>query len=109
MKKLLIFFGICGCILFIACSEKEAINDEKIVATVDSPGKMIFTKNCRLCHGATGNLGVSGAANLKISALNIEEIKTVVSEGRKSMPSWKKQLTPEEIQQVAEYILTLRN
>lgn len=74
----------------------------------EPPGKVVFTANCRLCHGNDGTLGLSGAANLSITALNVEEIKTVVTNGRKGMPSWKEKLTPEQIQQVAEYVLTLR-
>ena len=73
-----------------------------------SPGQTVFTKNCRLCHGTDGTLGLSGAANLSITALNLEEIKNVVINGRKAMPSWKAQLSEEQIQQVAEYVLTLK-
>ncbi len=107
MKKLLIFFVFCTGFLLSNCSENKNTDDGQNVS-IDAPGKSIYIKSCRLCHGNDGNLGLSGAANLKISALNLEEIKVVVSEGRKSMPGWKNQLTPEEIQQVSEYVITLK-
>lgn len=107
MKKLLIFFVITSTLIIASCSGNSESAEEKISST-DHPGKSVYMKSCRLCHGSEGTLGLSGAANLSISALNIEEIKVVVSEGRKSMPGWKGQLTPQEIQQVSEYVLTLK-
>ena len=59
-----------------------------------TPGEEVYVKHCKLCHGSSGDLGLSGAANLKISVLNNAEIMTVVSDGRKAMPGWKAQLTP---------------
>lgn len=110
MKRLLIFFVFTALILLSACSHSEDFGNEGMnkTATTISPGQMVFTKNCRLCHGTDGTLGLSGAANLAITSLNIEEIKNVVSNGRKAMPSWKAKLSPEQIQQVAEYVLTLK-
>lgn len=74
-----------------------------------TPGEEVYVKHCKLCHGASGDLGLSGAANLKISVLNNAEVVTVVTEGRKAMPAWKAQLTPAQINDVAAYVITLRN
>ena len=74
-----------------------------------TPGEEVYVKHCKLCHGASGDLGLSGAANLKISVLNNAEVVTVVTEGRKAMPAWKAQLTPTQINDVAAYVITLRN
>ena len=46
-----------------------------------TPGEEVYVKHCKLCHGSSGDLGLSGAANLKISVLNNAEIMTVVSDG----------------------------
>lgn len=110
MKKLLIFFAIGVAITLSACTAGSNADEHSDPAAVmdQPPGKVVFTKNCRLCHGNDGTLGLSGAANLSITVLNLEEIKTVVTNGRKGMPSWKDKLTPEQIQQVAEYVLTLK-
>ncbi len=107
MKKLLIFFVIISAISFASCSQSEHSNPSTPAAVV-TPGELVYTKHCKLCHGSKGDLGLSGAANLKISALNVGEITQVVTEGRKAMPAWKTQLTPEEIQLVANYVVTLR-
>ena len=109
MKKLLIFFVICTAFISFNCSQDAPAENTEMVKVPELPGKVVYVKTCRLCHGNDGSLGLSGAANLKITMLNVEQIKTVVIEGRKGMPSWKGQLTPAEIQQVAEYVVTLKN
>lgn len=109
MKRLLIFF-ICSLSL-AACSSDADKTASLPISKEDEavlPGKMIFTKNCKLCHGSDGTLGLSGAANLKISALTLEEKIAVITNGRRGMASWKSQLSPEEIRQVAEYVETLK-
>lgn len=109
MKRLLIFFVICTSFISYNCSKSAPAENTETVKEPELPGKVVYVKSCRLCHGNDGTLGLSGAANLKITMLNVEQIKTVIMEGRKGMPSWKNQLTPAEIQQVAEYVLTLKN
>lgn len=109
MKKLLIFFVVCTAFLSFSCSQSAPAENVEAPLKNEMPGKMVYIKSCRLCHGQEGNLGLSGAANLKMTALNVEEIKVVVANGRKGMPAWKNQLTPEQIQQVSEYVLTLKH
>jgi mono/diheme cytochrome c family protein len=108
MKRLLIFFGTC---LFMAsCGSNAAkpVATDPIASETELPGKAIFTRNCKLCHGVDGTLGVSGAANLSISALTVDEKIQVITNGRRGMASFKQQLTPGEIRMVAEYVETLK-
>lgn len=108
MKKLLIFF-ICG-LLMIACSksEKKEIADKKEKPKLSAnSGKDIFTKNCKLCHGSDGKLGISNAADLSISTLTLDEQIEVITNGRKGMAPWKNDLSAEQIRLVAEYVRTL--
>ncbi|MBC8172611.1 MAG: cytochrome c [Chitinophagales bacterium] len=108
MKKLLIFF--ISAIFIVACSKNETAKDE--IKSPKKPakeitGETIYNKYCKLCHGAKGNLGVSGSADLTISVLTKEEKISVITNGRKTMTSFKDQLTPEQIIMVAAYIETL--
>ncbi len=91
-----------------SCTNNSSNNQSSEELKNQPPGKEVYTKSCRLCHGTDGGLGLSGAANLKMSALSVDEIKTVVENGRKGMPAWKAQLSAEQIQQVSEYVITLR-
>lgn len=91
------------------CTSQPSNNGNKPMVKTMTPGEEVYVKHCKLCHGASGDLGLSGAANLKISVLNNAEVVTVVTEGRKAMPAWKAQLTPAQINDVAAYVITLRN
>lgn len=91
------------------CTSQPSNNGNQPIVKTMTPGEEVYVKHCKLCHGASGDLGLSGAANLKISVLNNAEIVTVVTDGRKAMPAWKAQLTPTQINDVAAYVITLRN
>ena len=75
-------------------------------------GEAIFTGNCVACHKATGGGGIG--PNLTddywILGGGIKNIFKTISEGGragKGMISWKSELRPAEMAQVASYILTL--
>ncbi|TGE09792.1 c-type cytochrome [Hymenobacter fodinae] len=76
-------------------------------------GKALYLKNCAACHGADGRLGVNGAHDLSASNLNATGRVYMVNNGVAlngvvKMPSFKDQLTPEQIEQVVAYSLTLK-
>ncbi|MBM3425644.1 MAG: c-type cytochrome [Bacteroidetes bacterium] len=75
-------------------------------------GKSIFESNCAACHAADGGGGVG--PNLTDSYWlhggTIQDVFKVIKVGvvEKGMVPWQDQLSPEEIQQVASYILSLK-
>lgn len=72
-------------------------------------GKDIFSSaNCTLCHGENGKLMASGSKDLTVSTKTLEEIQQIVSKGKGNMPAFEKQLTPEQIQAVAAYVMEFR-
>ena len=71
-------------------------------------GKTIFSQRCAVCHGSDGKKGLNGAHDLTKSNLNATGRVYMVTNGLGLMPSFKAQLTPAEIEQVAAYSLTLR-
>jgi len=110
MKKLLIFFVLITAISAIGCGGADTNSNKPSGDSKPAlPGETVYISHCKLCHGSKGDLGISGAANLKISLLSIDEVKNVVTNGRKAMPAWGKQLSAEQIQQVSEYVITFRN
>lgn len=72
------------------------------------PGQLIYQKNCVRCHGANGKLGVNGAHDLTKSNLNAFGRTYLVTKGMGKMPAFGKVLTPEQVQQVVAYSLTLK-
>lgn len=71
-------------------------------------GEELYRKNCKRCHGTDGAKGWLGANNLKLSNLATPAIIRQISEGKGWMPSFKKKFTLEELNQLADYVKTLR-
>ena len=75
-------------------------------------GKTIFETNCAACHAADGGGGVG--PNLTdeywLHGGSIQDIFKVVKNGvvEKGMIPWQDQLSPEQMQQVSSYILSLK-
>ena len=83
------------------------LTDEASLAS----GKAIFVKNCVVCHLAEGQglVGPNLTDNYWIHGCTIGDVFNLITIGvpEKGMISWKAQLTPEQIQQVASYVLSL--
>jgi len=95
-------------LLFVACGSESTESSSSAKPPI-SKEQSIYNTNCKLCHGSKGDLGVSGAANLRMSELSIEERITVITNGRNGMAAYKGILSEEQIKLVAEYTLTLHD
>ena len=90
--------------------ESTAIFDESAGALAS--GKTIFEGNCAACHAADGGGGVG--PNLTdeywLHGNSIKDVFSVIKYGvvSKGMVPWQDQLSPEEIQQVASFVLSLK-
>lgn len=73
-----------------------------------SPGARIFSANCATCHGANGEgaLGPQLAGRIAKLLPNVADEIQIVTNGKGAMPSWKGDLTSEQIRQVVEYTRT---
>lgn len=74
-------------------------------------GKQLFDKNCATCHGknAEGGIGPNLTDAYWLYGGDIKGIfKTIKYGAKNGMKSWKKDLKPDEMQNVASYILTLQ-
>lgn len=109
MKKYILLFVIANFALIFGTScagDHGSADQEKGV--VNNPGLKVFKTYCVTCHGDDGKLGLSGAADLSASTLSKDEAVNVITNGRKVMAPYKSVLSPEQIDQVADHILTLR-
>lgn len=89
-----------------------APNEQSIAA-----GKLIYTKNCNDCHGKKGKGDGPKSGDLEKTPRDFTKedfqkqsdgsIFWKISEGRKPMPSFKKDLSDEQRWQVINYVRTL--
>jgi mono/diheme cytochrome c family protein len=76
---------------------------------VNTAGKTVFVANCSACHtlkaaGTTGSVG----PNLDRSTAAQAAIMNIVTSGKGTMPAFGSQLTPQEIQDVANFVFGSR-
>ncbi len=85
-----------------------ALTDEESIAA----GKKIFTQNCVSCHGTfgEGGIGPNLTDDYWLHGAGMTNVTKSVMYGypSKGMISWRGFLKPEQILQVASYVLTLR-
>lgn len=89
---------------------------EKVVTVLDDEdnlfaGKRIFEQNCAPCHNRNGSglIGPNHTDKYWLHGGSPNEIFHTIANGvpNKGMVSWKKMLTPREIQQVMSYVRSL--
>ncbi len=105
--KNILFAGIFAFTLFTRCSSgsEQSQNSDSTTART---GIQIYEKYCTNCHGAKGDLGLSGAKDLSQSSLSAPLIIQQVKFGKGAMVPYEGILSAEEIQQVADYTLSLQ-
>ena len=114
MKNICFFLFNAVLICFAGCSSSQnrpltAKPGSMQSAEVIDPGKSLFDQKCMPCHGADGTAGLLNAANLKTSKLNRSAIVQMIETGKNAMPAFAGGLSPEEMKQLAGYVLKLRN
>lgn len=90
------------------------IDESSVVLAADATqladGKEIYDKNCVACHAANGGGGVGPnfTDNFSIHGNSINDVFKTIKYGipEKGMIPWESQLNPEQMQNVASYILT---
>lgn len=119
---------------FVACDSGKDAKSSKPAITVNTPplspekieqgakliakyqgsgisaheSERIYRQYCVTCHGAKGNLKLSGAKDLTISTIPQKEVVAQVYFGKGLMTSFKGQLKDEEIVAVSNYIMGFR-
>ncbi len=93
-----------------------SINENTVALATDAKslesGKALYLQSCVACHGQQGQGGVG--PNLTdeywLHGSSIKSVYHVIAESvvEKGMMSWKKQLNPLQMQQVASFILSLQ-
>lgn len=95
----------------LAAIDETTVQFDATTPTIEA-GKELYTGNCAACHAMDGGGGVG--PNLTdaywIHGGDIKDVFSVVKYGvvEKGMIPWQDQLSPEQMQQVSSYVLTLQ-
>lgn len=89
---------------------KSAFFKKEEVASIASVnGKEIFETQCISCHGTDGKLKLSGAKDLSLSQITMDERIAIINSGIRTMPAYNSVLSADQIAAVATYTETLKN
>jgi len=93
-----------------ACLQTKSKRNEFVIADSKSYEASIFRQNCAICHGQEAN-GKEMDGRLipslrygTAATKSEEEIYSQIKEGKLPMPSFKNQLTEEEIQKMVQFV-----
>jgi cytochrome c oxidase cbb3-type subunit 3 len=91
---------------------EEGLGKLMLDATLMADAKTLFAQRCMPCHGDQGQgvIGPSLTDDHWLHGDTLLEIHGTVSEGvpAKGMPSWKMQLSPIQVRELAAFVGTLR-
>jgi len=65
-------------------------------------GKSLYEANCKLCHGADGKLGASGAKDISTTEMDVAAIKEIILKGKGLMPA--AGVNDEQAMAIAEFV-----
>ena len=109
MQNLLYWIQKAGKFLIVVCLLFFSIVPNILAANLEN-GEKVFQVNCVGCHVNGSNI-IRRGKNLKLKALqkngyaDVEAIASIVSNGKANMSAYKDRLTPEQIEDVAAYVL----
>ena len=98
--------GILASTLILSCVGNETAadsgtTDKNLLKTPN--GAALFDKNCKICHGSDGRLGLNGAKDLSQSQLALPERINIITSGKNLMTPFSNVLSAAEIEAVAIY------
>ena len=106
-KKSLVAVAL-GALLIASCGSGSSQTVAAAAAPVPPDGMAIYKQYCIACHGANGKLGLSGAKDLSLSVLTMEERVRLITNGKNMMTPFNEVLSTEEIEAVAQYTFKLK-
>lgn len=109
IKNLLVWIKRTGLFLIMGCLLFFSIVLPAWSANLGN-GEKVFQVHCVGCHVNGGNI-IRRGKNLKLKALqkngyaDVEAIASLVTNGKANMSAYKDRLTPQQIEDVATYVL----
>lgn len=101
-------------VVIASCGGAKTRDQYPVRATEDGPVdfalvKKLYDVKCALCHGYDGAQQFAGAKDLTQSVLPKNEVLLRIAEGKGSMPPHRDVLSEEQMDALADFVMTLRN
>ena len=111
LRSAIIIAAAVAPIVGLVTSSRDT-NSPASIAVFQSTGRELFLNNCARCHGddAKGDKGPDLTSTKRQSKWSASEEPLIakINKGGLFMPKFGKQLSPEEIKQIADYVRSLR-
>lgn len=108
MRSGLSILAVGAFICFLALCTPPAPEAPPQLTADQERGLKLYTQYCKNCHGSTGKLQLSGAANLAESTIDETQVAKIVLEGKKTMVGFKGMISNEDADKIADYVMLLR-
>jgi len=111
----LVLISSLSVLLVIAsCGGSKTRDQYPVRASENAPVDFVLVKKlydvkCALCHGYDGAQQFAGAKDLTQSLLPKSDVVLRIAEGKGSMPPHKDVLSEEQMDALADFVMTLRN
>lgn len=103
LKNVRVSCYICVAVIIASCSDSPKTKPGQPLT-----GAQIYKANCTMCHGGDGKKGLSGAKDLSVSQLTLEEQVTIIKMGKGGMAGYRSVLSSKEIESVIAHVQTMR-
>ena len=106
--------AITSLVLITSCGGSKTRNQYPVKLSDDGPVdfnlvKKLYDVKCALCHGYDGAQQFAGAKDLTQSVLPKSDVVLRIAEGKGTMPPHKDVLSAEQLDALADFVLTLRS
>jgi len=115
LKKKQKGLAIIGVLLFVyiyGIGETKSATFKKkkleIASEIRNPGRVIYQQLCVSCHGEKGNKGMYKASDLTKSNMEKDKVVELIINGKNLMPGVEDQIDEQQLEQLADYLYTLR-
>jgi mono/diheme cytochrome c family protein len=113
-SRLVLIASLALLVAVASCGGSKTRDQYPVRATENAPVdlalvKKLYDVKCALCHGYDGAQQFAGAKDLTQSVLPKSEVVLRIAEGKGSMPPHKDVLSAEQMDALADFVLTLRS
>ena len=112
--RLVLIASLAALLVIASCGGSKTRDQFPVSSTDDGKVdfalvKKLYDVKCALCHGYDGAQQFAGAKDLTQSVLPKNDVVLRISEGKGTMPPHKDVLSEEQIDALADFVLTLRS